>query len=488
MLRVFHLSNQCLLLLSVFLLLTAGCQKSVTPPPVVALNNLPVDVLQLRVISEERRKTAAAIDNPEQRGSLAMALEANGLPALATQEYHAAAILSPNDPLWPYREASARLNSGETDRAIKDLVSVTEKYPGFAPAWHRLATAKLDIGDDVGAENAIEQLQRLVPNSIRARTTAAEISLITGDAKAALNILERVTQEDRQYEWAYMLLGQTYLRLGQSGPVVESLLQKTLEAERKYQEDPREQKLSIFRAGREYEIKLCKKLLKQQRADVALPRLQRAIRDLRNDLQLRLLLAQAQQGAGNEIASMKEIQGILRIDEKYIPAYLIKTNVEIQKGDNLASTGEASSAEIRSHYSAAAATATTALRHAPNDWRMQFARGRAESKLRNDAVARIHLKKALQLEPNSHDICMWLFEVCWRLNDRALAMTTIETALGLDPDNLITWVNLGMFHVSGNNLAEAQKALLRAAEINPVHPAVQSLRGRIASLQSKKNS
>ena len=116
---------------------------------------------------------------------------------------------------------------------------------------------------------------------------------------------------------------------------------------------------------------------------------------------------------------------------------------------------------------------------------MQFARGRAESKLRNDAVARIHLKKARELDPNSSEICMWLFEVCWRLNDRTLALTTIEAANQLDPGNVIGWVNLGMFHVTGGNLAEAQEALQRAARINPVHPAVQSLRGRIASLQSK---
>lgn len=478
--------TSALFILGVILFVAGGCQKSVAPPPIVALKNLPVDALQLRVILDEQRKTAADIKNPEQRGSLAMALEANGLPALASEEYHAASILDTNEPLWPYREASTRLDRGETDRAIEELAAVTEKFPAFAPAWHRLATARIDIGDDVGAEDAIKRLMELVPDSIRARTTAAEILVATGDAPAALMILKKVTQEDRQYEWAYRLLGRAYLRVGQSGPVVESLLQKTMGAERKHEEDAREHKLLSFQTGRMFELKLCTSLLEQNRADVALPRLQKALRDFPDDLQLRLLVAQAHQGVGNKTAALKEIRRILGTNPKFISAYLLKTNFEIQNGDRLAASVGAYNNDVRSHYRIAAAAATEAISHAPDNWRAQFARGRAEAKLSNDAVARIHLKKARELEPDSSEICMHLFEVCRRLNDRALALATIETAMELDPENLTGWVKLGMFHVTGENLAEAQKALLRAARINPAHPAVQLLRGRIANLQSNK--
>ncbi len=466
-------------------LFVGGCTPPAPPPAVVALNNLPVDSLQLRMISEQRRKTSTDISDPELRGSLAMALEANGLGLLAIEEYRAAAILAGNDPLWEYREASVRLDQGETKPALDQLVSITERFPNFAPAWHKLAATRLDLGDDSGAEDALAQLQKQVPESIRVRTTAAEILLITGDAPGALKILEKVTSEDRQYEWAYMLLGQTYLRLGQTGQIIENLLKQTVDSERKYEEDPRERQLRTFRAGREFEKQVCRTLIQQNRGDVAAARLIRAIADYPGDMSLRLLLAQAHQANENEAATLKVINEMVRIDSSFVPAYLLKADFEIQRGDRLAETGAANNKDVRSHYSVASGSALIAMRYAPDDWRVHFARGRAETKLNNDSSALTHLKKARELEPESVEICLWLFEVSWRAKDKSLAMDSILAAIEIDTTNIFAWANLGMLHSIEGNLEQAQAALNRVKELDPVHPAVQSLQGRVDTLRNK---
>ncbi len=478
-------SRLVLPLLLVLPLVMGGCTPSAPPPAVVALNNLPVDSLQLRMISEQRRKTSTDISDPELRGSLAMALEANGLGLLAIEEYRAAAMLGENDPLWQYREASVRLEQGETKPALDQLVSITKRFPDFAPAWHKLAATRLDLGDDTGAEDALEQLQKLVPQSIRVRTTAAEIALTTGDAPGALEILEKVTSEDRQYEWAYMLLGQTYLRLGETGPIIENLLKQTVGSERKYEEDARERQLRTFRAGREFEKEVCRTLIQQNRSDVAAARLIRAIVDFPGDMSLRLLLAQAHQANENEAATLKVINDMVRLDPSFLPAYLLKVDYEIQRGDRLAASGDATSKDVRTHYSVASGTALIAMRHAPNDWRVHFARGRAETKLNNDRSALTHLKKARELEPESVEICLWLFEVSWRAKDQSLAMNSILAATELDATNIFAWANLGMLHSIDENLEQAQAALQRVKQLDPAHPAVQSLQGRVDTLRIK---
>ncbi len=483
---VFPLRNQASWLLSGFLLLTViSCQKVVTIPPLVTLQNLAVDQLQDQVLTDQRRITATDIGDPQKRGSMAMALEANGLHRLAISEYQAAQRLDPADALWPYRAAIARLAIGETERAIEDLNKVTDRFPDFSPAWHRLAMARLEIADDTGAEHAIGQLLDLVPESIRGRAGYAEILLNTGDAPGALEILKTVTQQDRRNEWAFRLLGQTYLRLGQSGTVVEGMLRNTLDAERLYQQDPREDQLTRFRTGRDHENKFCAKLIRQSRFDIARERLLRTLQTHPEDVQFRSLLAQAHQGEGNTSAALKELDTIIRHDAELIGAYILKVNFSIQEGDRLARSGKSSTDEILSHYQRAAASGTAAITQAPDNWQAHFARARAEIKLSNDAAARLHLAKARQLEPNSSEVCLVLFDVCLRLADRDLAATTIQAVTEMDPGNLDAWVKLGLFHVSEGNLEQAHKALQKSAQINPIHPAVQTLRSRVSSLQSK---
>ena len=471
------------LLLSIFAI--ASCVEAPPPPPVVQLKNLPVDTLQLRVISKQRKEVTADISDPTGRGYLAMALEANGLGDLAVQEYQAANILDGTDPLWRYREACVRIDQGSTPQGIDLLVGIAREFPSFVPAWHRLAGARLQLHQDEQAQQDLEKLLSLVPTSIRARTTKAQFLLDSGDALAALKELEQVTQQDRNYEWAYRLLGRTYLKLGETGPTVENFLKQTLGSSPKYEEDPREKKLQEFRAGRDFEKRLCRELIRQSRGAVAATRLRQAIRDFPGDLSLRLILAQAYQSSDDDQAAMKEIAEIIKMDSKHVPAYLMKIDMKIQRGDQMSAAGTSSQQDIRAQYGVAAMTARAALTHAPGDWRVQFARGRAETKLGNDSVALTHLKKARELEQSSAEVCMWLFEVAWRTGAQDVARSSIEAASQLNPGNIFAWVNLGMLHARNQELESARNALERARAIDPNHAAVQALQQRINTAQSK---
>lgn len=133
-------------------------------------------------------------------------------------------------PLWPlYLRALADRELDRTDRARARLQALTEKYPGFAPAWDRLEELELE------RLARIEHPELLALRAARATALGAQASdtidqelsrasglLATNRVVEAAKVVQGVLAREPAHPVGTLLLGRLQLAVGQAGAAVET--------------------------------------------------------------------------------------------------------------------------------------------------------------------------------------------------------------------------------------------------------------------------
>lgn len=487
--------------LAVVLLAVSSCTPSKPPPPITRLSNLDVDPLILARVDEEVRKAADAPGNPKVRCRLAYAYDANGLEEPAITEYRALGKIAPNDPLWPYRAAICLIESGNAAGGRAEIVAVTERFPNFAPAWHRLALIHLEEGDLAAARAAIDRCLASRPLSLPGKTTLADIHLREGDAERAVSILEDVTRAATDDRHARFLLGRAYQRTGRDDAVVEVLLSEGAGAVARAVEDPREQTMAGLQTGLAREVDRGIALIQAGRAADAVRVLEAALRAHPNDSNIMLNLAQARAQAGDTPGALSMIKTAAETDSKNFRVHLVRAILELGAGDaamNPKATGslgapppaasDADREKARKHYETALASGSRAARFGPKEWRSHFTYARAAHRSGQLDLARSALEKAQQIVPNDAEVNQFMFELTWQLNDRKAALAALERVVAVNPNNLVSWVNLVHTRAALEDFEGAAAALERARAIDPGHPRVIGAAEKLDTLRAAAGS
>ena len=98
-------------------------------------------------------------------------------------------------------------------------------------------------------------------------------------------------------------------------------------------------------------------------------------------------------------------------------------------------------------------------------------------------------ERALQASPHSPIILNKFGRVLIQMNRYADALTPLNKALDLDPDNGGTYVQLGRIHHATKNYQESKNALEEAIQINPFNPTIFKLLTEVyGSLGEKEKS
>jgi tetratricopeptide (TPR) repeat protein len=192
--------------------LLAACGPQGPAPVEVDLSGTNADATAL--IRDLRRAAAEAPGDPDKRGALGFALEANGFPRAAIRTYLQSEVLAPHDPRWSYLVAvlSAQLGELETALAAVDRSLVTDA--GYLPAHLYRGAWLLDLGRIDEAKEVYERATRMQPDSRQAWYGLARAHLRRDESAPALEILGRLAREGGQDPYLQQLLGQAYRKSG----------------------------------------------------------------------------------------------------------------------------------------------------------------------------------------------------------------------------------------------------------------------------------
>ena len=127
-----------------------------------------LSALQMRVFRDEDRFWSAAIE-ADPASSTAWAewgkrrADAGDLAA-ASSAIDRAIALDPRAQLPRLRRALLALRQGQTGAAVAELEQLTQRNPGYLPAWRNLVVARDRAGDAAGARSSLAEALRLFPN------------------------------------------------------------------------------------------------------------------------------------------------------------------------------------------------------------------------------------------------------------------------------------------------------------------------------------
>ncbi|MCA8960515.1 MAG: tetratricopeptide repeat protein, partial [Planctomycetes bacterium] len=283
-------------------------------------------------------------------------------------------------------------------------------------------------------------------------------------------------------------------------PTVEVLLSEGAGALPSPVADPRERYVTALKSGVGVEVGRAIQLIQSGRAKDGARHLRFVLQFEKDDPAIWTNLATALWNTGEFDEAIAAVDRATTLDPENYRYHLVKAEILIAAGD-AAKAGKSenplqqSSAKApdperaKELYSGARSAADLAIRFAPRDeWRPYFARGKAASRLGDRLEARDALNTARTLNRENSEVCMWLFEVCWQLNDRKLATEALEDAVALAPKNLIAWVNLVHVRIEAKNWDGARQALDRAAAIDPTHERVVKAREKLEQLRPPTTS
>ena len=139
-------------------------------------------------------------------GQLAFIYHAQQMLGAAEEAYLAALR---NDEVYAYRYLLAIivLQRGETAEAIAHLDQVVLSKPDYVPAWYRLGGLKLLQGDVGGARVALQNAQKIYPDSAAIMVGLADVAIAEKEWRDAIDLLEKAAVfEPRNGQIAYKLV------------------------------------------------------------------------------------------------------------------------------------------------------------------------------------------------------------------------------------------------------------------------------------------
>lgn len=153
-------------------------------------------------------------ENVDAITNLANCLAATGQFKDAQVYYQKALKLTPENPAVLTNLAVAYAYDGDTETAIRQLVSTTKKYPGFAPAHFQYGSILMELSEFKAAKCALEKASALTPDNASILNKLGLTLGSLGSFEQAGAMLTQAVQLHPE-NFAFLLdLGSLYLEMG----------------------------------------------------------------------------------------------------------------------------------------------------------------------------------------------------------------------------------------------------------------------------------
>ncbi|MFO7914636.1 MAG: tetratricopeptide repeat protein [Candidatus Krumholzibacteriales bacterium] len=120
-----------------------------------------------------------------------------------------------------YGEAEDAYFGRDYREAVKLFTAYTEQKSGNPWGYYMLALSAWKMKDYQLAEESFTRALELNPGHLKSRINLCRVYLDTGRAREAIDLLEKVLEEEPEYADAYHLAGRGYRQLGETEKAVE---------------------------------------------------------------------------------------------------------------------------------------------------------------------------------------------------------------------------------------------------------------------------
>ncbi|HWA29289.1 MAG TPA: tetratricopeptide repeat protein [Lacunisphaera sp.] len=388
----------------------------------------------------------------------------------ATQYFQQAAALSPPRSPRILQYAQFKTRSGDMAEGKRLLLDITKKTPDFVPAWVALAEiGVLENNLNESAEMIAKALAR-DPQNIEALVMQGRVSNLKGEYDKSISVLEKLAENFPRMAVVHQELGRAYASTGDINKAITSLTQAVTLAPNLPEATLMLARLDFQKGETTAAANLLRKLLAQ------MPELAPA----------QLLLADIFRAQNNLDGALAIYQQL----EKQAPQNAQNT---LLRGLVLAQQGK--DAEARTAYERAfslSPDSPTALEQLVNlhlkDKSYRAAAERVEAEIAKNpklagfgqlllakidlaqddkTQAEVHLKKAIELMPDSPAAYYLLAGIYSRTNQQAKALAQLNEILARDPKQSTALMMASLMQDQQGNHAAAREGYEKMLALNP---------------------
>jgi tetratricopeptide (TPR) repeat protein len=350
-------------------------------------------------------------------GRLGMVLQTYDFKEDARSCFVEAERLSPQEPRWPWFHALLLLPDDAGLPKLRRAVELCHDQPD-APRL-KLAQLLAERGELDEAERHFQELLRARPDHAVAWLGVANVSISHGRLEESVGQLNRCLTNEYTAKAACQLLATVQQRLGHTNAAdTATRLAATLPPDRDWP-NPFAQEAAQYRVGRQALLDRAQQLLRQRRAEEALPVATRLVTDYADAADAWLTLGRVRVLEKDFVAAEQALRHCLQLDPKLVDGHM-------QLG--LALLYQRRNAE-------AAASFQEALRQKPALAEAHYNLGLARLREGDRAGAIQSLREAIRCDANEVQPRLALADALNKSGQREEALAELRRALKLNPND-----------------------------------------------------
>ena len=375
--------------------------------------------------------------------------DANGFDTLAALCYEQALNLDNSNPKWWYWLGLVRADLGDFEAAMAAVEQSVTLDPTYSAAPRQLGLWFLQLGDVNAAEAAFERAMKINAGDPSTLLGMARVALEKDNSQKAAALLEAVIQRAPQYDFARLLLGTAYRRLGRLDEA-ETQFAKGAGSKPIY-EDPWREEVLAYRTGYAGIILEADRLLARGQGAALINKLEALRRDYPDDVVVSDKLAEAYEQSGRSQEALRILEAIAQGHPEHVMTHLklsdyyassgrldqaiaqvrmaVNLNPELgtshrQLGKLLSQSGD---------YEGAAEALTLAIKNGRTEPDIALSLGSLQAKLARWREATKTFDSLTKRSPDSAAAFCWLARASAEIGDFQRSVAALQKAIELDP-------------------------------------------------------
>lgn len=178
----------------------------------------------------------------------------------------------------------------------------------------------------------------------------------------------------------------------------------------------------------------------------------------------------------------------LKLEGQYVEALMILEDLVLEDPGNVAALEEIADNELSlERYQRAEVAASQAVALDASSYTGHYIMGFLRSREGKWEEALVRLKEANRLKANNPEILRCLGWALLRSGLKPQGVVTLERALNLDSDNVLTLCDLGVAYVELQNFSKARALLLRTLDLDPANNRARECLAAIERLEAAQH-
>lgn len=381
---------------------------------------------------------------------------------------------SPRNAMAHYFRGLSHMGKGDPKMGRQDLLKAVELNPGLLEARLILAEVYLNERNADLARQQIDAAMKIAPRNTRVLMHQGSLKVLERDLKGAEEIYGRIIQADADYTPAYIQLGLIY-NLTNRRPEALKTFNKALELNPKQTEalalvvglHAREKKFDeAMKACEDHKKKVSDSpaslalieylegniFLAKQDSKAAQDRFKKAIEIEPNNPAPYVALAEIYAREKRFDEAIKEYEGVIAKNPKYLAGYMAVGTIYDLKGDGpKAEAYYRKALEIKKDFGPAANNLA---------WNLAERGGNIDEALTFAQIAKEQL-------PNSSAVMDTLGYIYYLKGSYLNAIAEFQDSLARDPGNAVIHYHMGLAQYKNNDRTKAKDHLEKALELDP---------------------